>query len=272
MTDQQSVADLGLGGLRRFDRDLPAFRFPLAGSVLVDHVPPVDCPLPGDQNDVDRPFGAGCDVGAVEQLFPEHAFSDVPVWVADAVRWITYPTYGTPLMEGFSDGTFRVADPITRAQVVRLLYREAEEPNVSGYGPHPFTDVPSWVEDAVRWAFGEGIVTGETPTTFAPDDPITRAQVVRMVYRFAGGQDVSGIDAHPFSDVPAWVEDAVTWAADPDNALPLVTGETPTTFAPSEDITRGQVVRMNYRLALTPGAWADPDAAASPMLFQGNLA
>jgi hypothetical protein len=123
------------------------------------------------------------------------------------------------------------------------------------------------VDDAVRWAYGEEIVTGETPTTFAPLDPITRGQVVRMVYRFAGSQDVSGIDQHPFTDVPAWVADAVRWAANPDNALPIVTGITPTTFVPADDITRGQVARMVYRLAITPAAWADPESAPATVPF-----
>ena len=268
-TDEQGVTDPGLGRLRRNGGATPS-RFPLAGSVLVDHVPAGSCPSPVDQQGVSRPFAGSCDIGAVEQVFPDHDFSDVPAWVEDAVRWITHGD--DPLMEGFADGTFRAADPITRAQVVRLLYRAAEEPDPLAYGPHPFTDVPAWVEDAVRWAYGEGIVTGETPTTFAPDDPITRAQVTRMVYRFAGSPPVGGIDPHPFTDVPAWVEDAVRWAANADNPLPLVTGITPTTFEPSDDITRGQVVRMAWRLALTPGAWLDPDAAPATMLFQGNLA
>jgi hypothetical protein len=138
------------------------------------------------------------------------------------------------------------------------------------YPPHGFTDVPPWVEDAVRWAKGEGIVDGVTPTTYAPDDPITRAQVVRMKYRIAGSPDVTGIDPHPFTDVPAWVEDAVTWAANPDNALPLVTGITATTFEPRDDITRGQVARMDWRLAITPDAWTDPDEAPRAMVFQAG--
>jgi hypothetical protein len=269
VTDQQGVTDPGLGRLRTNGGPTPT-RFPLAGSVLVDVVPAGSCPSPVDQQGVGRPFAGSCDVGAVEQVYPDHDFSDVPAWVEDGVRWITYGD--DPLMEGFANGTFRAGDPITRAQVVRLLHRAAGEPDPLAYGPHPFTDVPAWVEDAVRWAYGEGIVTGETPTTFAPDDPITRAQVTRMVHRFAGSPPVGAIDPHPFTDVPAWVEDAVRWAANTDNPLPLVTGITPTTFEPADDITRGQVVRMIWRLALTPDAWLDDEVAPTTMLFQGNLA
>jgi len=90
-----------------------------------------------------------------------------------------------PLMTGITATTFVPNDPITRAQVVRMLYRAEGAPNVDSYPPHGFTDVPPWVEDAVRWAKGEDIVSGITPTTFVPNAPITRAQVARLTWRLA---------------------------------------------------------------------------------------
>jgi hypothetical protein len=242
--------------------------FPLAGSPVSD-VQVGTCGDLLDQRGEARPFGPGCDAGAIEGVYGPHGFGDVPAWVEDAVRWLASEDVSEPsLMVGLSSGGFGPSTPITRAQVVRLLSRLSDEPDPLAYGPHPFTDVPAWVEDAVRWASGEGIVTGETPTTFAPNDAITRGQVVRMVYRVAGSPDVSGIDPHPFSDVPNWVEEAVRWAANTDNPLPIVTGETPTLFRPTEDITRAQVGRMVYRLALTPGAWEDPGEAPRTVPFQ----
>jgi hypothetical protein len=44
----------------------------------------------------------------------------------------------------------------------------------------------------------------------------------------------------------------------------VVTGITPTTFEPDDPITRAQVARMVWRLALTPSAWdesVDPPVA-----------
>jgi len=258
-------------GTRRDNGGPTATMYPLAGSVLVDAIPVGECTQTADQRAVARPFGSGCDIGAVEQVFPAHGFTDVPAWVEDTVRWIASPINQPQIMTGITPTTFEPDDPITRAQVVRLLYNEEGAPDVSAYGPHPFTDVPAWVADAVTWAYGEGLVTGITPTTFEPNDPITRAQVTRMKYRFADSPDTSGIDPHPFTDVPAWVADAVTWAADPDNPLPLVTGITPTTFEPNEPITRAQVARMDHRMALTPAAWTDAGDAPPAMLFQRGL-
>jgi hypothetical protein len=237
---------------------LPALtRFPLAGSPVLDRVPIASCPDRRDQRQVRRPFGPGCDAGAIEAVFEPHPFTDVPRWVEDAVRWLNSDVNDPPLMVGVTPTRFRPEFSILRAQVVRMLYRLEGEPDPTAYDPHPFTDVPPWVEDAVRWAYGEGIVTGETPTRFAPGEPITRGQVVRMVYRIAGSPPVAGIDPPPFDDVPGWVADAVRWAANPDNPLPLVTGETPTQFNAERSITRGQVARMIWRLAITPAAWDD---------------
>ena len=86
-------------------------------------------------------------------------------------RWIASPINQPQVMTGITPTTFEPDDPITRAQVARLLYNEEGAPDVSGYGPHPFTDVPAWVDDAVTWAYGEGLVTGITPTTSNPNDP-----------------------------------------------------------------------------------------------------
>jgi hypothetical protein len=91
--------------------------------------------------------------------------------------------------------------------------------------------------------------------TFGPDHPISRAEVVRLFYRFAGAPSVDGLAPHGFSDVPAWVNDAVQWAAhDPDGSGPLepmVAGFPDGTFKPGVDITRAQVTRMLHRLAAT---------------------
>jgi hypothetical protein len=99
-------------------------------------------------------------------------------------------------------------------------------------------------------------MTGLTPTRFGATAPITRAQAVRLLFRFADRvepQTAPSPPTHSFTDVPSWVAEAVAWAAEDPDAdgpqEPLVTGRTPTRFAPGEDITRAQVARLLYRLA-----------------------
>jgi hypothetical protein len=98
-------------------------------------------------------------------------------------------------MTGFPGDTFRPDDGISRAQVTRLLYRVAGEPDVSDPAyDHPFTDVDAWVDDAVRWIThdpdGDGptqpVATGYPDNLFRPDTGTTRAQTTRMVCRTEG--------------------------------------------------------------------------------------
>ena len=57
------------------------------------------------------------------------------------------------------------------------------------------------------------------------------------------------------------------WLASDVNDPALITGITPTTFRPNDPITRAQVVRMLYREAITPAAWANPGQAPLTMPF-----
>ena len=52
----------------------------------------------------------------------------------------------------------------------------------------PFTDVAKgrYYYDAVRWAVENGITTGVSETSFAPDAPCTRGQIVTFLYRYLG--------------------------------------------------------------------------------------
>jgi len=51
---------------------------------------------------------------------------------------------------------------------------------------HVFDDVPDgkFYADPVEWAFDNGITTGKTATTFAPDDNVTRGEAVTFLKRY----------------------------------------------------------------------------------------
>ena len=84
---------------------------------------------------------------------------------------------------GAGAGRFAPDATVTRGQFVTFLYRLA---NASSDGVHPFTDVPAgaYYEKAVAWAYAEGITTGTSGTTFSPDAPCTRAQIITFLYRY----------------------------------------------------------------------------------------
>ena len=99
-------------------------------------------------------------------------------WAEDARAWA--------MESGVSDGT----DPnclVTREQFAAMLHRYAGEPAVSG-SLSAYTDAASvseWATDAMLWATQNGIITGTTAATLAPQGTATRAQAAAMLMRFA---------------------------------------------------------------------------------------
>lgn len=88
------------------------------------------------------------------------------------------------LILGTSDTTFSPDNVATRAMVVTLLYRIAENPDVEN--KTTFTDISQddWYYNAVLWANSNGIVTGYDSEHFGPNDNITREQFATILYRY----------------------------------------------------------------------------------------
>ena len=116
-----------------------------------------------------------------------------------------------------------------------------------------FSDLPpygSWAHAPIDWATATGITSGTTPTTFSPDAPCTRAQIVTFLwraYRGAEGEAPAGRTAlqNPFSDVPetAYYYSAVLWAVE----RGITKGTSDTRFSPDAPCTRAQAVTLLWR-------------------------
>ncbi|MBR5534978.1 MAG: S-layer homology domain-containing protein [Ruminiclostridium sp.] len=111
-----------------------------------------------------------------------------------------------------------------------------------------FVDVPAdqYYAEAVVWAVDNNITTGTSATTFSPNDPCTRAQVVTFLWREAG-QPAPTSTVNPFTDVAegSYYYEAVLWAVE--NGI--TNGMTETTFAPDATINRSQAVTFLWRNA-----------------------
>lgn len=177
-------------------------------------------------------------------------FTDVKSgdWFQEAVAYV----YDKGMMTGTSATTFAPNSTTTRGMIVTILYRLENEPAA---GTSAFSDVASgaYYADAVAWAAENGVVTGTTDTTFAPDAPITREQMAAILYRYASlkGYDVSQkADLSGYTDagtISAYASDAMAWA----NAQGLITGVTDTTLAPKSSATRAQVATILMRFCET---------------------
>lgn len=109
-----------------------------------------------------------------------------------------------------------------------------------------FTDIADhWAVDAIEYVCNNSIMEGVSETTFAPDDTMTRAMLVTVIYRLEKPTEKAKL--HGFTDVMdgEWYTDAVLWAAE--NGI--VDGVTDTEFAPDAYITREQMAAVMYRYA-----------------------
>ena len=88
------------------------------------------------------------------------------------------------ITKGTSADAFSPEATCTRAQIVTFLYRSAGSPELAKK-EDPFKDVAEgeYYADAVAWAVENGITTGKSPETFAPEATCTRAEVVTFLYR-----------------------------------------------------------------------------------------
>lgn len=120
-------------------------------------------------------------------------------------------------------------------------------------GTNPFNDVAegAYYYDAVLWAVENGVTSGTSATTFAPNATCTRAQTVTFLWRANGSPKPTGT-VNPFSDVSAdaYYYKAVLWAVEQG----ITVGTTDTTFAPDATCTRAQVVTFQWRAAGSPAA------------------
>ena len=122
-----------------------------------------------------------------------------------------------------------------------------------GGTPGVFSDVApdSWYADAVAWAVERGITTGTSATTFSPDRPCTRAEIVTLIWRTLGLDELTAPTGdNPFRDVDedAYYYHAILWAAQ--NGI--TTGTGPDTFSPNAVCSRGEVVTFLWRVDFPP--------------------
>lgn len=170
-------------------------------------------------------------------------FTDVPktAWCRSDVEYV----WQHGIMKGISATKFGPDTKMTRAMFVTVLYRMEGSPSVEGMQIPAFTDIGAkWCYDAIIWAYNAGVTLGKTATTFAPNDSITRAEIVTMVYRYSGSPTVSGVPN--FTDaasVGAWARDAIIWAT----SVGVVNGYTDGSFGPNKTALRSEMAAMLHR-------------------------
>lgn len=173
-------------------------------------------------------------------------FTDIMAdsWYTGAVQYVC----DKGLMEGMSRDTFVPEGPLTRGALVTILYRLEGEPGTSSPS---FRDVPAgqWYAAGVSWASGQGIVNGYGDDSFRPEAPVTREQLVTILYRYAvwkkGSTEIQpGQSGFPDeAQTSAYARQAVRWAL----ASGLINGYSNGTFRPEGQATRAEIAALLMR-------------------------
>lgn len=107
------------------------------------------------------------------------AYSDVPAghWAAEAIGQVTR----SGIMKGYSGGSFKPNQTITRAEMATILSRLIISAQDHAAG---FSDISGhWAQAAIERMSQAGIITGYEDGTFRPDQTLTRAEAVTIVNR-----------------------------------------------------------------------------------------
>jgi len=173
-------------------------------------------------------------------------FHDVHTsWQQAPVSWLV----ANGITTGATPVTFDPNGLVTRAQAATFIWRFAGAPTPPADAP-TFTDVSpdTYYHDAVRWMAATGITTGVGPGLFGPGRVATRAELVAFLWRLM--DEPSEGDASAFGDLTAeWQHGPVGWAA----ASGITNGTSTVTFAPNDEVTRGQIAALLHRLATSLG-------------------
>ena len=179
--------------------------------------------------DIEVPF----EIVKSEEPLPAPVFTDVDYssWYGNAVTFVAEKGLITGYTDGVKAGQFGVGDPLTRAQLATILWRNACPDEYASYDPETAVDTTGidgsadgmYYTAAANWAVRNGVITGfEQPDgtfDFAADDNVSFEQLITILSRLCATDaelSAAGSDLSAFADgdlASSWSRGAFAWAA-----------------------------------------------------------
>ncbi|MFD0715314.1 penicillin binding protein PBP4B [Paenibacillus sp. GCM10027626] len=184
---------------------------------------------------------------------PEPELGQQPVRLTDLVgHWaeaVIKQAAAQHIVTGYTDGTFKPDQQITRAEFTALLARALK---LEGDGAAvKFTDqgnIGKWAARAIGQAVQAGIVTGYADGSFRPDAAITRIEMAAMFARAIKLDLANAANAATgFADdkeISKWAKASVKAVKEQG----IVQGRSGNRFAPQEQAARAEAVVMLMRM------------------------
>jgi len=144
-------------------------------------------------------------------------FVDVPAQrdFADDIMWAATAGVST----GYTDGTFRPTEQISRQALVKMIYAAAHDgQRAPACTQAPYRDVPVSAAfcGEIAWAKQAAVTTGYTDGTFRPGTVVSRQAAAAFLYRtLHPGTQAPACTQRPFTDVTVGSDFCaeVSWAA-----------------------------------------------------------
>lgn len=167
-------------------------------------------------------------------------------WYSVAVDY----AYFNGLFAGMGEDQFIPTGSMDRSMMMTVLYHLAGSPeNERLSATATFADVPSdqWYYTFVSWAAEQGVSAGIGDGKFSPKQPVTREQVVVLLYNFAVNymgmelKDRADItNCADYDRISFWSADVMSWAV----ASGIMTPDAASQLQPLRSATRAEVASM----------------------------
>ncbi|HZD60998.1 MAG TPA: S-layer homology domain-containing protein [Anaerolineae bacterium] len=152
------------------------------------------------------------------------------------------------ILKGYTDGTFRPAVEITRAEFLAMLGNAIGWQLPKGVTTPSFSDVDqnTWAWRHIEAARANGVIDGYCDGTFRPYELITRAEIAKIIAEAldlpSGSNNLADADT-------SWARDYINACS----AAGIVDGHPDNTFRPTENTTRAEAAKtlvglLNYKL------------------------
>ncbi len=195
--------------------------------------------------------GTCTDCGEKDPMFEEpfvNPFDDV----AEEAWYYEYVMEAAKngLVNGMKENLFMPEKNLTRAQFAVILYRSLGEPSVEGL-ENPYIDLEAeWYKDAVIYMSSIGVINGVGKGKFAPENNITREQMVTMLYRLSkdeiSDEDLKVLDTYADQEsVSEYARVPMAWAI----KNGIVNGVGKNKLNPQGLATRAQAAKVVYLFA-----------------------
>lgn len=171
-------------------------------------------------------------------IFPLSAYAnpnDISGYWAETVvlEWVE-----KGLASGYTDGTFRPKNDISRAEFMKLVnsafeYDQEEEIDYKDVSPG------KWYVNVVKKAKAAGYISGYNDGTMKPDNPITREEVASIIARIMGlNSNEKGVEKFKDKDQIKWSKGYVGAVVKEEYMVGFPDGS----FKPQNNITRGEAI------------------------------